>query len=264
MTKFSDVLKELGEFGPWQLWVTLLCWVPALMAGCMILMASWTALLPTAFRCAIPECDEDPTNFTFATTVPPSLLFPTDGGRANHCSYYRPDSSCLATVSPEVVACPPGGPFAFDMESFDMSSSLVTEFGLVCDKNKKIWVVFFNCFFMAGMGLGSFGSGLLSDRVGRRHTLLFSTLTAGVASLGGSLAPGYISYALLQLVTGCGTAGMYYCAFTMVLEVVGTSQRPPGVYWVSYTTLQVTAGRGHGSSRRVCSYWCPRRRARCL
>ena len=50
MADYDEVLKELGEFGPWQLRVTLLCWLPIMMQGAFTMMASWTALHITAYR----------------------------------------------------------------------------------------------------------------------------------------------------------------------------------------------------------------------
>ena len=36
--KFDDILKEIGEFGTYQKWVTLVTCVPALHVGAMILL----------------------------------------------------------------------------------------------------------------------------------------------------------------------------------------------------------------------------------
>ena len=132
---------------------------------------------------------------------------------------------------------------------------------------------------MIGFGCGSFGFGLLSDSLGRRHTLLIAILTASLASLACSRvsftltltltltqAPTYWLYALFRLVVGCGSgnihlqytllpllplAGMFYCSFAMVLEVVGKRQRCPCLFWVSYSTLQVLYGGAHSHTVTV-------------
>ena len=85
---YDDILVELGEFGPWQvsitiimsiviftititiiitaiitvfiititsqMMVTAMLWIPAVVDGIMTLVASYTSLQPKAYRCNIP------------------------------------------------------------------------------------------------------------------------------------------------------------------------------------------------------------------
>ena len=124
---YDACLEELGEFGPWQITITLLCWLPPVVDGIMtltryiiiiitprvknltLISSSYTTLKPPAYRCNIPGCD-DKENFTFYDFTP-QLLFPSlanlNGSdppdHPNYCDYYKPASaangSCLQVTS---------------------------------------------------------------------------------------------------------------------------------------------------------------------
>ena len=126
---YDECLEELGEFGPWQITITLLVWIPAVVDGIMtltryiiiiittikvknltlIFTSSYTTLKPPAYRCNIPGC-EDKENFTFYDFTP-ELLFPSlanlNGSdppdNPNYCDYFKPSSaangSCLQVTS---------------------------------------------------------------------------------------------------------------------------------------------------------------------
>ena len=85
-----------------------------------------------------------------------------------------------------------------------MPSTLITEFGMVCDESRYIWIPMFNSFFMVsmvalhqclapysqlGLAIGSMLFGVLSDKLGRRHTLLLAIITTSVPSLVASQVP---------------------------------------------------------------------------
>ena len=129
---YDECLKELGEFGPWQITITLLVWIPAMVDGIMtitryiiiittankvknltlIFTSSYTTLAPPGYRCNIPGC-EDKENFTFYD-FDPQLLFPSlanlNGSdppdHPNYCDYFKPSSaangSCLQVTSWEM------------------------------------------------------------------------------------------------------------------------------------------------------------------
>ena len=76
---------------------------------------------------------------------------------------------------------------------------------------------------MLGLALGSLIFGVLSDKIGRKHTLLIAVLTArlktdtfqcllpflvsSVSSVVASQMPGYVSYSLLRILIGAGSEG---------------------------------------------------------
>ena len=117
---YDECLEELGEFGLWQITITLLVWIPPMVDGMMtltryniifitsssrfknisLIFSSYTTLAPPAYRCNIPACQENLENFTF-NDFTPKLLFPSlanlNGSdpplNPDYCHYFIPDTS---------------------------------------------------------------------------------------------------------------------------------------------------------------------------
>lgn len=83
----------------------------------------------------------------------------------------------------------------------------MTEFHLVCDPAREVWVPIFNSCFMLGLALGSLIFGVLSDKLGRRHTLLLAILTCTLPSVVASQAPTFQTYAIMRVLVGAGSEG---------------------------------------------------------
>ena len=102
--------------------------------------------------------------------------------------------------------------------------------------------------------MGSFIFGVLSDKIGRRHTLLLASLTCALGNLAGAFVSNKWGYAALRLTIktnlaknstisicrvlgGAGGEGAFVLAFTMSLEYSGVAERVPGLPWVTYSTF---------------------------
>ena len=119
-----------------------------------------------------------------------------------------------------------------------MKSTLVTEYSMFCDTEKTIWIPLFNTFFMVGLGIGSLIFGILSDRIGRRHSLGIAIITCSAACAAGSFMQTYWSYAIWRMIVAIGAEGCFVVAFTISLEIVGVRETVPCLPWVSFATLQ--------------------------
>ena len=243
---YDKILTELGEFGPWQINISILMWLPAIIDGMMTMTASYSALAPNVFRCNIPDCDGPQFGYDdFAT----EKLFPSfdiasleyKPDKPDYCSYYEPrvldNGTCLFS-SDDIVTCNSDSTFTYDQDTFVMKSTLVTEFSMFCDESKLLWIPLFNSCFMIGLGIGSLMFGIISDNFGRRNTLLMAIIIGSAASAGGSFMPNYWSYALLRILVGVGSEGCFIVAFIMSMEIVGVKEHVPGLPWVSYNTFQ--------------------------
>ncbi|XP_025068215.1 solute carrier family 22 member 6-B-like [Alligator sinensis] len=92
---------------------------------------------------------------------------------------------------------------------------------------------------MAGVLLGAFIFGTLSDRVGRRWVLLSSLLIVGAGGTGAALAPDFTTYCVCRTLSGIGLAGFLINYIGLSLEWVPRGARAGVVTWLSYCS---TAG----------------------
>ena len=62
---YEDVLKAVGEFGPWQVRMILLLWVPMFMCGTQFITTDFMGLEPGQLFCEYEGC----TNTNYNSTV---------------------------------------------------------------------------------------------------------------------------------------------------------------------------------------------------
>jgi len=236
---YDLILEELGEFGYWQIGIALLLWLPSAIDGIQILMFSVVGISPKRFRCKLKECSNDDGTYF---PVDDSLLYPTtDSGDPDYCQYFKPipqpDGTCnfgnLAVDNKTSYSCQSDDTYYYD--SFEMDSSVITDFNIVCDRN--ILNPSVNSFFMIGLMAGSFLFGVLSDKYGRRNMLVVAIICSAGGSLAGAFMPEYYSYVLFRMIAGAGAEGCFLIPFTLSMEVVGIKERVPCLPWVTYNTL---------------------------
>jgi len=88
-----------------------------------------------------------------------------------------------------------------------------------------------------GLMAGSFIFGVLSDKLGRRNTLIPAIICSAGGSLIGAFMPEYFSFVLFRMIAGAGAEGCFLIPFVLSMEVVGIKERVPFLPWVSYSTL---------------------------
>ncbi|KNC21760.1 Organic cation transporter protein [Lucilia cuprina] len=103
------------------------------------------------------------------------------------------------------------------------SKTLVQEFGLVCSKRQLLSVV--EMCFLAGAAVGSVSSGWISDRFGRKQTLMgfaFVQTTFGtILAFSSSLA----MYMTLRVIIGFASMTVAVVSFVLVVELVSGKWR---------------------------------------
>jgi len=236
MQSFDEVLEEVGEFGPWQLIMSLLLWIPPTMGGVHVLMYSFTGLSPTkGFRCKIPNCDED--DFSFAD-YPTDIFDRTDDDEFDYCRYKNPTDTLpngtCTFESTQYTSCPKGAQYSY--APFQFESTLVTELDLVCQEESKVaWI---GSAYMFGLMIGSFLCGSLADKYGRKMALLFAIMCSSGGSLAGAFMPEYYSYLVTRIITAIGAQGIFLAPFAMTVEIVGGQKTVGFIPWpVKYKTV---------------------------
>ncbi|XP_030370804.1 organic cation transporter protein [Scaptodrosophila lebanonensis] len=117
------------------------------------------------------------------------------------------------------VKCP-----EFEFSDVDgVAQTLVQEFGLVCDRQTMGSVV--EMCFLAGAAVGAVLSGWISDRFGRRHTLMIfatiQTFVGGLLAFSRSLT----MYMSLRVIDGFACMTVTVVGFVLVVELVSGKWR---------------------------------------
>ncbi len=166
MLDYDKILEHLGELGKWNWFLQLLIWMGPFVSGMTVLVYSFTGkwgnkilrqksaanpnfflsgLEPDRFRCLIPECDSNVTNPSFKDVA--LSVFPLDDDdEKDFCMYYMPrenatsetchDPSVFDVDGRDVDCETESGNFLYD--TFEMDSTIVTDWDLVCDDQFKV------------------------------------------------------------------------------------------------------------------------------
>ncbi|KAL9971150.1 hypothetical protein ACROYT_G023641 [Oculina patagonica] len=97
-------------------------------------------------------------------------------------------------------------------------SSIVTEWNILCDDAKK-YVPLTKTIFYAGKLVGASFFGWVSDRYGRRMTLLITMLIQFIASLIESFSVNFVMYVVLRVPIGICSGGCMIAAFLLTTEM---------------------------------------------
>ena len=240
---FDNILLELGEFGPWQRRNNLLLWFPSASAGASFLIAAFAVLGPrNGYRCR-NQCDgevlqwEDP-GYNLSDLLPSldSSAAQFNPENPDYCRNYlatRDEATGLCVFDKsQIVQCKHGDDFVY--ANFEMDRTVATENDLVC--GDYFWTILIDESYMLGFLLGSFVMGRLADKVGRRPTLLLSTLCCSGGTLLGCVMPNQWSYALTRILAAVGGQGVFLAIFTLALEYSGVRETVPFFPWVTWST----------------------------
>ncbi|XP_016809248.1 solute carrier family 22 member 4 isoform X2 [Pan troglodytes] len=227
MRDYDEVIAFLGEWGPFQRLIFFLLSASIIPNGFNGMSVVFLAGTPE-HRCRVP----DAANLSSAwrnNSVPLRLR---DGREVPHsCSRYR-----LATIANfsalglepgrdvdlgqlEQESCLDGWEFSQDVYLF----TVVTEWNLVCEDNWKVPLT--TSLFFVGVLLGSFVSGQLSDRFGRKN-VLFATMAVQTGfSFLQIFSISWEMFTVLFVIVGMGQISNYVVAFILGTEILGKSVR---------------------------------------
>ncbi|KAI0229440.1 Solute carrier family 22 member 4 [Lamellibrachia satsuma] len=107
--------------------------------------------------------------------------------------------------------------------SGDHSVNDVTEMDLVCDRASLVSVI--QTIYMTGFLSGCIGFGQLSDRIGRRQTLIISLACQVVFATAGIFATNYVLCVIFRFLVGATAAGAFTTIFVFSMEIIGEKFR---------------------------------------
>ncbi|KAF6082970.1 solute carrier family 22 member 4 [Phyllostomus discolor] len=227
MRDYDEVTAFLGEWGPFQRLVFFLLSASIIPNGFNGMSVVFLAGTPE-HRCRVP----DSANLSSAWRNHSIPLRLQDGRLVPHnCRRYR--LAAIANFSAlglepvrdvdleqlEQESCLDGWEFSQDV----YQSTIVTEWNLVCEEDWKTPLT--SSLFFVGVLLGSFVSGQLSDRFGRKN-VLFATMAVQTGfSFLQIFSVNWEMFTVLFVIVGMGQISNYVVAFILGTEILGKSVR---------------------------------------
>ncbi|XP_044636360.2 organic cation/carnitine transporter 2 isoform X1 [Equus asinus] len=227
MRDYDEVTAFLGEWGPFQRLIFFLLSASIIPNGFNGLSAVFLTAAPE-HRCRVP----DTANLSSAWRNHSIPLRLQDGREVPHsCRRYR--LQAIANFSAlglepgrdvdleqlEQESCLDGWEFSQDI----YLSTIVTEWNLVCEDDWKAPLTI--SLFFVGVLLGSFISGQLSDRFGRKNVLFVTMGMQTGFSFLQVFSKNFEMFTVLFVLVGMGQISNYVAAFVLGTEILGKSVR---------------------------------------
>ncbi|XP_036279127.1 solute carrier family 22 member 5 [Pipistrellus kuhlii] len=227
MRDYDEVTAFLGEWGPFQRLIFFLLSASIIPNGFNGMSAVFLTATPE-HRCRVP----DSANLSSAWRNHSAPLRLQDGRPVPHsCRRYRLEAMAnfsalglepgrdvdLETLQQE--GCLDGWEFSRDV----YLSTIVTEWNLVCDDDWKAPLTV--SLFFVGVLIGSFVSGQLSDRFGRKNVLFVTMAMQTGFSFLQIFSKSFEMFAVLFVLVGMGQISNYVAAFVLGTEILGKSTR---------------------------------------
>ncbi|KAM9130656.1 solute carrier family 22 member 4 isoform 1-T1 [Pangshura tecta] len=227
MRDYDELIAFLGEWGPFQRLIFFLLSASIVPNGFNGMSAVFLAGAPQ-HRCRLPASANLSREWLNAG-IPREV----QGGREgpSSCRRYRLES--LANFSArglqpgrdvdlsqlEQEKCLDGWEYSREL----YRSTIVTEWNLVCEDDWKTPLT--TSLFFVGVLIGSFISGQLSDRFGRK-SILFATMAVQTGfSFVQIFSTSWEMFTVLFLIVGMGQISNYVVAFILGTEILGKSVR---------------------------------------
>ncbi|XP_056904250.1 solute carrier family 22 member 7-like [Takifugu flavidus] len=222
--KFDNILEEVNGLGPFQITLLVLFCIPRIVLPCHFLLNNFIAVLPP-HHCDFSSLDSGShfRNLTQEQRLTVSIPVGENGGPAACKMFAAPQFQLLANSSNstklQTLPCPSG--WIYDNSTF--TSSMVMEWDLVCDR-KSLANMTATTFFI-GVMLGAIVFGYLSDKYGRKSTLLVSYILTTVFGFASAFANSYIMFSVLRFFTGFSLTGISLICIVLCVEWADTPHR---------------------------------------
>ncbi|XP_072395850.1 organic cation transporter protein-like isoform X2 [Diabrotica undecimpunctata] len=209
------VSKAIGEFGRWQLLNTLLL-------SLFNIPCTWHIFAPTFHVgekrnvwCARPE------NFT---DVRFSEWMNCSGqSEQEYCTVLDVTGinniTALCSASLDALNRVKCNRWEFDGEG----SNIITDFNLICDRKSLQNLA--EMMFLAGVAIGGLVSGIVSDKYGRKRTLMISVTLQTIIGTAIAFTPWFFLYVILRAFLGFISVSVVFSGFVLSIELVGGEWR---------------------------------------
>ncbi|NWH74952.1 S22AE protein, partial [Piaya cayana] len=224
MSGVGEILKAVGDFGPFQKRLVLLTLIPCLSVAFHQFYQLFM-VTPEPHHCDTGWILAIGPNLTEEEQLNLTLPRGEDGGY-EQCSMYSPVDWDLDSIRAyglnDTEKCSSGWVYPSAQQP-----TLLTEFDLVCDRKDLNDIS--QSIYMLGLFLGSMIFGPLSDRIGRRPVILTSVFLQGLFGLGTAFVPHLYVYMAFRCVVGASVSGITITILSLATEWIGVSSRPKAV-----------------------------------
>lgn len=240
--KFDDILRQIGELGPFQMKIVFLVAL-AMLPEALNSMIAVFATADMDHWCHVEEwtdsvqnCNSNLTTFgqneqyiecihKYRDASIPIKKIDDEPVYANCIMYDKEYPSELTeeyyTGDSEnsTRGCTEG--WVYDRSQY--RSTIVSEFDLVCDKKKMAAMT--QSIFYVGYLVGSWASGSLADAIGRYYTLFIAVSVDIIAGVILAFSPSYWFFCIFRFLVGVSNISLYLMAFVIATEILGPSKR---------------------------------------
>ncbi len=202
---FDAILGVLGEFGPYQKVLYIMFAMPYVETAMQLL--GWVFVGATPDHKCFDELSLNSTsdNTTSVNDGFHQSVSTSHGTSENHTTTSFFDNVHNMIASDAIVA--------YDIDLSHISSSFALDWQLLCQRSGLHATI--GASPMLGYLFGGLIFGTLSDRIGRKLTFLLANVLLLLASLGGAVAPDYLTFTASRFLVGASIAGVEASCFVM-------------------------------------------------
>ncbi|XP_040002544.1 solute carrier family 22 member 7-like [Xiphias gladius] len=222
--KFENVLAEVNGYGKFQLGMIVMMVIPRVTLPFHFLLNNFIAAVPS-HHCDIGSLDDGGIfrNLSQEQRLVVGIPVQEDGTPSSCHMFTEPQYHLLLNYSnvTDLPTVPCQNGWVYDNTTF--KSTLATEWDLVCDKktiNRATTTIFF-----IGVMFGAAVFGYLSDRFGRKKTILVSYMTTTLFGFASAFSYNFTIFAVMRFFTGFGISGISIITTVLCIEWVDIKHR---------------------------------------
>ncbi|XP_036407503.1 solute carrier family 22 member 4-like [Megalops cyprinoides] len=217
MRDYEEIVSFLGEWGPFQKTIFFLLSASSIPNGYVAMVMVFIADVPSH------HC-KPPLNVSSAVSELNHSI-PTEEVKGelilSQCTRYKKGNGLAPEFGNETEGCLDG--WEFSTERY--TSTIVSEWNLVCEDAWK--APFSTTVFFFGVLIGSFLSGQISDRYGRKIIFFATMALQTIASLLQAASNSWELFCVFYFIVGMAYIGNYSSAFILGSELLSKSVRIP-------------------------------------
>ncbi|XP_060070271.1 organic cation transporter protein-like [Ylistrum balloti] len=238
--RFDDILKAVGEFGPYQRRIYILVCLPIIFIGVSDVNNALLLFSPK-HRCddynvfSNSQGYSEGSNEQYANFTEQFLQYE----EANVCFTH------LFNSTDKLFDPQPCTAWVYDQSVF--LETFVSKHDLVCEDADI--PTYMQILMYSGALAGSLTQGFFADRFGRQRVICYSLAIVFVSGLISAWSPNYYAFTLLRFFQIMASRGVYISSFILAIEMVGPSKRQWAGFLFNYpysAGIALLAGIGYG------------------